>query len=87
MNAVPNKAIIEKVALEFGVNPAFVEKDWYVVQPVSSFIAQLTKNDPEIPVIQCIDPVETAIDKMSALVWRVPDRVREPQDDDLIELH
>jgi hypothetical protein len=26
--------------------------------------------------------VETAIDKLSALVWRVPDRVREPQDDD-----
>lgn len=207
MNAVPNKAIIEEAALELGINPAFVEKDWYVVQllklitgmnllgaeaiftggtalakahlllerfsedidfrlvdpiveslsrseqrrrlsglkglihgiianhfpkggnqlkardenrffsieveypsqfapsevlrahvliefsvtglslppiplPVSSFIGQLTKKDPEIPVIQCIDPVETAIDKMSALVWRVPDRVREPQDDD-----
>jgi len=207
MNAAPNKAIIEEAALELGINPAFVEKDWYVVQllklitgmdllgakaiftggtalakahlllerfsedidfrlvdpmveslsrseqrrrlsrikglihdsifnhcpgggnqlkardenrffsieveyasqfdpsevlrphvliefsvtslslppislPVSSFITQLAKNDPEIPIIQCIDPVETAIDKMSALLWRVPDRVREPQDDD-----
>lgn len=32
--------------------------------------------------IACVDPVETAIDKLSALVWRVPDRVREPKDDD-----
>ena len=32
MNAVPNKAVIEEVALELGINPAFVEKDWYVVQ-------------------------------------------------------
>src|SRR5580692_3362017 len=32
MNAVPTKAVIEEVALELGINPAFVEKDWYVVQ-------------------------------------------------------
>jgi hypothetical protein len=207
MNAVPDKAVIEEAALELGINPAFVEKDWYVVQilkiigildllgaqaifaggtalakahgllkrfsedidfrlvdtalssysrsqqkkhlstlkglihgaivsqfpdcgsqvvardenrffsleveypsqfapsealrphvlmeftvidvslppillPVSSFVAQLTGADPEIPMIACIDPVETAIDKLSALVWRVPDRVREPRDDD-----
>ena len=50
--------------------------------PVSSFIAELTKADPEIPAVACIDPVENAVDKMSALVWRVPDRVRQPADDD-----
>jgi predicted nucleotidyltransferase component of viral defense system len=32
MNAVPGKAVIEEVALELGIDPAFVEKDWYVVQ-------------------------------------------------------
>ena len=32
MNAVPTKAVIEEVALELGINPAFVEKDWYVLQ-------------------------------------------------------
>jgi predicted nucleotidyltransferase component of viral defense system len=32
MNAVPNKSDIEEVALELGINPAFVEKDWYLVQ-------------------------------------------------------
>src|SRR4051794_39831734 len=32
MNDVPSKAVIEEAALELGINPAFVEKDWYVVQ-------------------------------------------------------
>jgi Nucleotidyl transferase AbiEii toxin, Type IV TA system len=207
MNAVPGKAVIEEVALELGVNPAFVEKDWYVVQlireiissdlfgfqtifaggtalskahhllqrfsedidfrlihprdaaatksqrrkllstirdrlyqvmtihfsqdavkwksrdenryfafeidypsafgssnalrphvqveftvatlsfppvirPVASFIAELTKSGPEVPHVTCIDPVENAADKLSALIWRVPDRVRIPEDDD-----
>ena len=35
MNAVPDKAVIEEVALELGIDPAFVEKDWYVVQILS----------------------------------------------------
>lgn len=207
MNAVPDKAVIEEVALELGVDPAFVEKDWYVVQlilkiissdlfgartiftggtalskahrllkrfsedidfrlilppdastsknkqrkllsairdrlrqmitihfppdsvkwksrdenryfafeieypsvfrsssalrphlqveftvtilllpplvrPVASFIAELTKAGPEVPHVTCIDPVENAADKLSALIWRVPDRVRIPEDDD-----
>jgi len=53
-----------------------------LLRPVSSLIAELTKTDPEIPAVACIDPVENAVDKMSALVWRVPDRDRQPEDDD-----
>lgn len=53
-----------------------------VIRPVSSFIAELTRTGPEAPNVACIDPVENAADKLSALVWRVPDRVREPEDDD-----
>jgi predicted nucleotidyltransferase component of viral defense system len=207
MNAVPGKAVIEEVALELGIDPAFVEKDWYVVQlireianseligaqiiftggtalskahrliqrfsedidfrlilspdasasrsqqrkllsairdrlhqvitihflpgavkwksrdenryfsfeidypsvfgssdalrprlqieftaatlllpplirPVASLISELTKTSPEVPDVTCIDPVENAADKLSALIWRVPDRVRVPQDED-----
>ena len=207
MNAVPDKAVIEEVALELGIDPAFVEKDWYVVQlikeitsmellgaqvifaggtalskahrllqrfsedidfrlilpqnaaatksrqrkllsairdrlhgmitthfpldavkwksrvenryfsfeidyptafgssnalrphlqveftvatpslplltrPVASFIAELTKTNPEAPEVACIDPVENAADKLSALMWRVPDRVKITEDDD-----
>jgi hypothetical protein len=50
--------------------------------PVSSLIAGLMKTNPEILAVACIDPVENAADKISALVWRVPDRVRHPEDDD-----
>lgn len=35
MNSVPDKALIEEVALEKGINPAFIEKDWYVTQIIS----------------------------------------------------
>ena len=34
MNAVPSKSVIEEAALELGITPAFVEKDWYVVQMI-----------------------------------------------------
>lgn len=53
-----------------------------VIRSVASFIAELTKTDPEAPEVACVDPVENAADKLSALTWRVPDRVREPEDDD-----
>src|SRR5580692_2165157 len=39
MNAVPSKALIEEVALELGIDPAFVEKDWYVVQLIRLLMA------------------------------------------------
>jgi predicted nucleotidyltransferase component of viral defense system len=53
-----------------------------LLRPVSSLIAELMKTNPEILAVACIDPVENAVDKISALVWRVPDRVRQPEDDD-----
>ena len=36
----------------------------------------------EIAHIGCIDPAESAADKLSAIAWRIPDRVRGGQDDD-----
>lgn len=50
--------------------------------PVSSFINDLSKQPPEVERIGCIDPVESAADKLSALAWRIPDRVRGDQYDD-----
>lgn len=50
--------------------------------PVSSFVSELTQQSPEVTSIGCIDPVESAIDKISAIAWRIPDRVRGSQDDD-----
>lgn len=50
--------------------------------PVSSFVNELLKRPPEVADIRCIDPVESAADKLSALTWRIPDRVRGGQYDD-----
>jgi hypothetical protein len=47
-----------------------------VYLPVASFINVATKQPPEVKRIACIDPVESAADKLSALAWRIPDRVR-----------
>ena len=53
-----------------------------IERPLSSFIAQYRRADPEIPVIQCVDPVETAADKLSAFAWRAIVRDRSSEKDD-----
>jgi len=50
--------------------------------PVASFISGLSKRPPEVARMGCIDPVESAADKLSALAWRIPDRVRGGKYDD-----
>jgi hypothetical protein len=49
---------------------------------VSSFLNELAKRPPEVAQIGCLDPVESAADKLSALAWRIPDRDRNQADDD-----
>jgi hypothetical protein len=53
-----------------------------MVLPVSSFLNELARHPPEVTAISCIDPVESAADKLSAIAWRIPDRVRGDQYDD-----
>lgn len=50
--------------------------------PVSSFINEVAKRLPEVESIDCIDPVENAADKLSAITWRIPDRKRGTINDD-----
>lgn len=50
--------------------------------PVSSFVNELTHQPAEVARIGCIDPVESAADKLSALAWRILDRVRDGENDD-----
>ncbi|MDX2029169.1 MAG: nucleotidyl transferase AbiEii/AbiGii toxin family protein [Blastocatellia bacterium] len=50
--------------------------------PVSSFVHEVAKRPPEGARIGCIDPVESAADKLSAIAWRIPDRIRGGQSDD-----
>lgn len=49
---------------------------------ISSFVAQYARIDPEVPSIHCVDPVETAVDKLSAFTWRMLSRDREDENDD-----
>lgn len=56
--------------------------------PVSSFVNELSKRVPEADVVACSDPTESAADKLSAITWRIPDRIRgEAYDDPSIVRH
>jgi hypothetical protein len=49
---------------------------------IASFVAQFRGAEPEIPAISCVDPAETAADKLSAFAWRAIARDRNGADDD-----
>lgn len=53
-----------------------------VERPVQSLISLAERSAPEVRAFPCIDPVETAADKLSALAWRVVTRDRGNADDD-----
>lgn len=58
------------------------------LQPIRSFVAQAKGEPPEVSGILCVDPVETASDKLSALAWRTHARDRNsPKDDPTIVRH
>ncbi|MBF0529565.1 MAG: nucleotidyl transferase AbiEii/AbiGii toxin family protein [Deltaproteobacteria bacterium] len=45
-------------------------------RPIQSLIALAQKQLPEVPSFPCVDPLETAADKLSTLAWRVCSRER-----------
>lgn len=49
---------------------------------LASFVAQYRELAPEVPSIPCVDPVETAADKLSAFAWRAIVRERGSEKDD-----
>jgi hypothetical protein len=51
-------------------------------RPLQSLMAKAQKQPPEISSFPCVDPIETAADKLSALGWRVCTRKRGTQGDD-----
>jgi hypothetical protein len=53
-----------------------------VARPIRSLIAMAQRQPPEVAAFPCVDPVETAADKLSALAWRVHARDRARPDDD-----
>lgn len=50
-------------------------------KPVSSMINQVAKKPSEITEMFCINPVESAADKLSAITWRIAERVRGSEND------
>jgi hypothetical protein len=53
-----------------------------VMRPLRSLLAIAQKPEPEISAFPCVDPIETAAAKLSALAWRVRARDRTRSDDD-----
>jgi hypothetical protein len=53
-----------------------------IVRPIRSLLAIAQNNPPEVPAFPCVDPIETAADKLSALAWRVCVRQRGGERDD-----
>ena len=53
-----------------------------IARPIQSLIAMAQRQPPEVPAFPCIDPAETAADKLSALTWRVLTRQRGAIGDD-----
>ncbi|MBO3462815.1 nucleotidyl transferase AbiEii/AbiGii toxin family protein [Aetokthonos hydrillicola Thurmond2011] len=49
---------------------------------LQSFIAQAMDQPPEVPLMACVSPIETAAEKLSALTWRVLSRNRGSEKDD-----
>ena len=53
-----------------------------IERPIRSLIAQAQGHGPEVRAFPCVDPVETAAEKLSALAWRVCVRDRSSETDD-----
>jgi len=51
-------------------------------RPVQSLLGRSLKEAPDIEALPCVDPVETAADKVSALAWRTARRKRGAETDD-----
>lgn len=51
-------------------------------RPVQSLMGRATNATPEVPAVLCVDPFETAADKIAALAWRSSVRDRASKDDD-----
>lgn len=53
-----------------------------IERPIQSLLSRAQRQAPEIQAFPCIDPIETAADKLSALAWRVCTRQRGTANDD-----
>lgn len=71
-------ALRPHILLEFTVSESLLPS---IDLSVSSMINEVAKQSPEIDKIACVNPVENAADKLSAITWRIAERVRGSQND------
>ena len=71
-------ALRPHILLEFTVSELLLPA---INLPVSSMINQVAKQQAEIDKIACINPVENVADKLSAITWRIAERVRGSEND------
>ncbi|MCC7246430.1 MAG: nucleotidyl transferase AbiEii/AbiGii toxin family protein [Saprospiraceae bacterium] len=69
MKKIPSKEVFDQVAIELSVDPAFVEKDWHILQ-VLSVMTQLY-----FPTFQIIFSGGTALSKAYKLINRFSEDV------------
>lgn len=69
----PSETLRPHIKLEFTLSTLWLPGK---VLSVSSFVNDTARQAPEVARITCIDPVENAADKLSAIAWRIPSRVR-----------
>lgn len=74
-----NSSLRNHILLEFSAKKIKLNS---INKSVSSFINELLKSRIEVLQIACLDPIENAADKLSALTWRIPDRIRNDIHDD-----
>jgi nucleotidyltransferase AbiEii toxin of type IV toxin-antitoxin system len=67
------------IRLEMSLSPPALPP---VARPIASLIGMAQQKPPEIQAFLCVDPIETAADKLSALAWRVHARRRGSNADD-----
>lgn len=78
---------------EFPVSPGIrsyvrIEMSFYatalkpIERPIQSLVAKAQGQSPEVTSFLCVDPIETAADKLSTLAWRVCARRRGDENDD-----
>ncbi|MBB6192733.1 putative nucleotidyltransferase component of viral defense system [Sphingobium wenxiniae] len=72
-------ALRPHILAELSAKPSALQP---VSRSIASFVAQFRAAEPEVPAILCVDPVETAADKLSAFAWRSIARDRRHPDDD-----
>lgn len=73
-----HSALRPDLQIEFSFTQPRLEPDQRQVQ---SLVSRFTRGTPEVT-IQCLSPLETASDKLSALTWRVIRRDRQAAGDD-----